>query len=253
MNSVSVALVDGHPVTIEGLTHVLATQGAFSVIARGGSARDALAIAERHQPNLIILDLAIPGSAIAAISDITTRYPEIGIVAFTAAPGVDYAVNAMEAGARGYVSKSCLPDELIRAAKAVATGNTYVSQNFAGEVITALRNASVRKIAMQALRLSAREDQIVQFLLGGKTNKEIASRLGLTERTVKHYMTVLMQKLNVRNRVEVVIAAQKLGRDPVGQPDPALGSRSRSNRHLVSDSRSYHREQFANRRIGFNG
>jgi len=234
MSSVSVALVDGHPVTVEGLAHVLAAQGTFSVIARGGSARDALAIAERYRPNLMIMDLVIPGNAIAAISDITACHPDIGIVAFTAAPGVDYAVKAMEAGARGYVSKSCLSDELIRAARAVATGKTYVSQNFAGEVIAALSNASVRRIAMQALRLSAREDQIVQFLLGGKTNKEIASELGLTERTVKHYMTVLMQKLNARNRVEVVIAAQKLGRDP------ALGSLSRGDRHFMSDSRSYH-------------
>jgi DNA-binding NarL/FixJ family response regulator len=233
-------LIDGHPVTIEGVAHVLATQGTFTVVARGGSSRDALVVAERHRPDLMIMDLAISGNAIAAISEITARYPGAGIVAFTAAPGVDYAVNAMEAGARGYVSKSCTPDELVSAAAAVAAGNTYVSQNFASEVITALKNASVRRIAMQALRLSAREDQIVQFLLSGKTNKEIASQLGITERTVKHYMTVLMQKLNARNRVEVVIAAQKLGRDPVGQPDPALCSGSRGDRHFMFDSRSYY-------------
>lgn len=212
MNPVAVALIDSHPVTIEGMSQVLATQDTFAVVARGGSARDALAIAERHRPNLMILDLAIPGNAIAAISEITANYPEVRIITFTAAPGVDYAVSALEAGARGYVSKACTPDELIGAARAVTAGATYVSQNFASEVITALRNASVRRIAMQALKLSAREDQIVQFLLSGKTNKEIASRLGITERTVKHYMTVLMQKLNARNRVEVVLAAQNLTR-----------------------------------------
>ncbi|MBJ6127909.1 LuxR C-terminal-related transcriptional regulator [Microvirga splendida] len=238
MSSVSVALVDGHPITIEGLAHVLAAQGTFTVVGCGGSAREALAIAEQHRPKLMILDLAIPGDAISAISDMTARYPEIGVVAFTAASGLDYAVNAMEAGARGYVSKSCPPDELVGAVRAVAAGNTYVSQNFAGEVITALRNASVRRIAMQALRLSAREDQIVQFLLAGKTNKEIASHLGITERTVKHYMTVLMQKLNARNRVEVVVAAQKLRRDSIAQPDPALGNRSRGARHFIADRRS---------------
>jgi DNA-binding NarL/FixJ family response regulator len=238
MSSVSVALIDGHPVTLEGLAHVLAAQGTFTVVARGRSARDAPAIAERHRPDLIILDLAIPGNAISAISDVAACYPGIGVVVFTAAPGVDYAVNAMEAGARGYVSKSCLPDEIVGAAKAVATGNTYISQNFAGEVITALRNASVRRIAMQALRLSAREDQIVQFLLGGKTNKEIASQLGITERTVKHYMTVLMQKLNARNRVEVVIAAQKLRRGPAGQPDLVLGSQGSGDSSFRFDGRS---------------
>lgn len=240
MHSITVALVDGHPVTVEGIAHVLAGPGTFTVIARGSSARDALAIAEKHRPNLIILDLAISGNAIATISEITARYPNIGIVAFTAAPGVDYAVNAMEAGARGYVSKACAPEELIGAARAVAIGNTYVSQNFASEVIAALRNASVRKIAMQALRLSAREDQIVQFLLGGKTNREIASQLGITERTVKHYMTVLMQKLNARNRVEVVIAAQQLNQKPLVIPaDLVLSSGGSDSRSPRSPSGTY--------------
>jgi len=239
MRLFSVALVDHHPVTIEGLSHVLGAEGSFEVVARGGSSRDALTIAERHRPDLIILELAIPGNAIEAISEIVSRYPNIGIVAFTAAPGVDYAVGAMEAGARGYVSKTCSPEELVNAARAVTAGNTYVSQNFASEVITALRNASVRRIAMQALRLSTREDQIVQFLLGGKTNKEIASKLGITERTVKHYMTVLMQKLNARNRVEVVIAAQNLRRGQAHQREPVPGSLGDGDTSFRSDRWSY--------------
>lgn len=223
MSSISVALIDGHPVTVEGLAHVLASQGAFTVVARGTSSRDALTIVERHRPDLMIMDLTVRGNAIAAISEIAAGYPGTKIIAFTAAPGVDHAVKALEAGARGYVSKSCPTDEIVGAARAVAAGDTYVSQNFASEVIAALRNASVRRIAMQALRLSAREDQIVQYLLGGKTNKEIASRLGITERTVKHYMTVLMQKLNARNRVEVAMAAQHLKRDPVARHDSEPG------------------------------
>jgi DNA-binding NarL/FixJ family response regulator len=187
----------------------------------------------------MILDLAVPGNAIAVIADITAKYPGIGIIVFTAAPGVDYAVNALEAGARGYVSKTCSADELVNAAKAVTAGNTYISQNFASEVVTALRNASVRRIAMQALRLSSREDQIVQFLLGGKTNKEIAFQLGITERTVKHYMTILMQKLNARNRVEVVIAAQNLKRNSVGQPDPVFGLEGSRELWFRFDGRTY--------------
>lgn len=225
MNSVSVAVIDGHPVTIEGLALVLATHGRFAVVGRGGTAREALKIAERHRPDLMIVDLAIPGNAIAAISEVAAISPGTRIIVFTAAPGVDYAVNALEAGARGYVSKSCTTDEIVTAAKAVTGGDIYISQNFASEVIAALRNASVRRIAMQALRLSAREDQIVQFLLAGKTNREIASGLGITERTVKHYMTVLMQKLNARNRVEVAMAAQSLKRGAMGRIEAEPGAR----------------------------
>lgn len=239
MHSVSVALIDHHPVTIEGVAQVLGAHGTFNVVARGGSSLDALMIAEQHRPDLMILELAIPGNAIETISKIVAQNRRTGIVAFTAAPGVDYAVSAMEAGAQGYVSKSCSPDELVNAALAVVAGNTYVSQNFATEVVTALRNASVRKIAMQALRLSTREDQIVQFLLGGKTNKEIASKLGITERTVKHYMTVLMQKLNARNRVEVVLAAQNLKRGSASQREPLLGTQSDSGSASRAASRSF--------------
>jgi two-component system nitrate/nitrite response regulator NarL len=214
MYPISLALIDSHPVTIEGLTHVFASQGEFHVTAKGGTSRDALAIAEACRPELMFLDLAIPGNALATISEIAAKYPDIKIIAFTATPGVDYAVTALEAGARAFLSKSCTTDELISAARSVAAGDTYISQSFASGVITALRNASVRKIAMQVLKLSTREDQIILLLLSGKTNKEIASRLGITEKTVKHYMTILMQKLNARNRVEVVIAAQNLKHGP---------------------------------------
>ena len=214
MNSISLALIDNHPITIEGLTYALRSQGDFEVLENGATSRDALSIAERCRPELMILELSIPGNAIATISEIAAKYPKIKIIAFTGAPGIDYAVSAIEAGARGYVSKTCTTSELIHAVREVIAGDTYISQNFASGVITALRNASVRKIAAQALKLSRREDQIIHLLLGGRTNKEIAIGLGITERTVKHYMTVLMQKPNARNRVEVVIAAQNLQRAP---------------------------------------
>lgn len=210
MSTVSVALIDGHPATIEGVAHVLAASGTFTVAARGGCSQDALAIAEQHRPHLMILDLAIPGNAIAAISEISAKCPGTRIIVFTAVTGVEHAVSALEAGARGYISKSCTTGEIVNAARAVTAGATYVSENFASGAIAALKNASVRKVAMQALSLTAREDQIIRLLIGGKTNKEIASDLGLTERTVKHYMTILMQKLNVRNRVEVAMVAQNL-------------------------------------------
>src|SRR5690348_5605366 len=92
MSSISVALIDGHPVTVEGLAHVLASQGAFTVVACGTSSRDALTIAERHRPDLMIMEVAIPGNAIAAISEIAADRLGTRIIAFTAAPGVDRAV-----------------------------------------------------------------------------------------------------------------------------------------------------------------
>ena len=99
--------------------------------------------------------------------------------------------------------------ELIQAISSVQAGETYITQNFASRVIAGLRDASVRRKAAQAVILSIREQQIVRLLMNGKTNKEIAIAIQISEETVKHYMTALMQKLQVRNRLEVAIAAPK--------------------------------------------
>jgi two-component system nitrate/nitrite response regulator NarL len=226
VNTTSVAFIDDHPMTIEGLVHVLASHTDYRLVATGRSGEDAIAIANEHKPDVIVLDLAIPGNAITTIATIVQRHPDVRVIAFTAAPGVEYAVNALEAGARGFVSKTCAVEEFITAVRAVTAGETYVSQNFATRVIAALRNSSVRRIASQALKLSAREDQIVRLLLHGKTNKEIALNLAISEKTVKHYMTILMQKLNARNRVEAVIAAQRLESDGSSEPPAPLTHRN---------------------------
>jgi len=212
LDSIPLLIVDNHPATVEGLRHCLPSHGGFNVAATGRSAQDALRLASEHGSAVMVLDAAVPGDALAAVKEISSRFPGVRLLVFTAVPGVEHAVRALEAGARGYVSKSSTMDEVATAAKAVAAGETYVSQDFGVGVITALRNASVRRIAVQALKLSAREDQIVALLVQGKTNKEIALQLGIAERTVKGYLTELMQKLNARNRVEAVVAAQNLAR-----------------------------------------
>ncbi len=103
--------------------------------------------------------------------------------------------------------------------EAVERGETYIAPGLASQVITLLRTHSFRKVA-DAAKFSVREEQVVRLLLRGQTNKEIATSLSISERTVKHYMTILMQKLNVRSRLEFVIAAQKLT-----QTDTEFGSR----------------------------
>jgi DNA-binding NarL/FixJ family response regulator len=130
-------------------------------------------------------------------------------VAFTASTGIDSAIRALDVGATGYVLKGSDNIELIHAISSVRAGETYITPCFANRVIVGLRDASLRRRAAEAVILSIRERQIVHLLMSGKTNKEIARAIKISEKTVKGYMTALMQKLQVRNRVEVVIAAQK--------------------------------------------
>jgi len=158
----------------------------------------------------MVLDLYMPGNVFEVISEIGANPGGTKVVAFTAMTGSDYAVRALHAGAKGYVLKGSSADELIQGVRAAHSGETYITPAFAIKVIEALRIASLRKRAAGPIKLSIREEQIVSLLLRGRTNREIAIGLGIGEKTVKNYMTILMQKLHARNRLEVLIAAQKL-------------------------------------------
>jgi two-component system, NarL family, nitrate/nitrite response regulator NarL len=217
MAPISVVLIDDHPVLLDGLVSVFAARQNYSVVGIGMNARDAIDLAAREQPNILVMDLNMPGDVFEAISKISQSWPSTKVLAFTASVGIDYAVRALDAGVSGYVLKGSTADELSLAIESVLAGETFITPNFASKIIVALRDVSLRKIAARAIKLSIREDQIVKLLLRGRTNKEIASDLKISEKTVKHYMTLLMQKLNVRNRLEVIIAAQKFDgadRDP---------------------------------------
>ena len=195
---------------IEGIITLLSRAHGLEVLSTGSTARDIIDISSRVRPDVIIVDLSMAGDVFAAIATSVKISPDTKIVAFTAATGVDTAIRALDAGANGYVLKGSSADELLRAVEAVRHGETYITQNFASQVIAALRNETVRRVAAEAVRFSIREEQIVRLLLRGNTNKQIAGALGISEKTVKNYMTILMQKLNARNRLEVVIAAQAL-------------------------------------------
>jgi DNA-binding NarL/FixJ family response regulator len=153
----------------------------------------------------------MPGDVYAALATAIKASPSTKMIAFTAATGVDSAIRALDAGASGFVLKGSMPKELIQAISSVLSGETYITQNFASRVIAGLRDASLRRKAAEVVMLSIRERQIIRLLMNGKTNKEIAIAIKISEKTVKHYMTALMQKLQVRNRLEVVIAAQRFG------------------------------------------
>lgn len=210
MGKTSIAFVDDHPVLLEGLVSIFSQIERFKVVGKGKCTSDAIIVMKSH-PDVLLLDLNMPGDAFDAIVTIRRISPETRVVAFTASAAIDHAVKALEAGATGYVLKGATDEELTQAIDAVVAGETFITPSFATKVISALRNVTTHKATDRPVKLTIREDQIVRLLLLGRTNKEIAQRLQISEKTVKHYMTVLMQKLQARNRVEVVLAAQELG------------------------------------------
>ena len=210
--SISVVVVDDHPLVVEailGLLHRIRSD--FEIAGIGANAGDVVDLCKRSQPHIAIVDLYMPGDSYRAIAAAKQASPSTRIVALSESAGVESAIFALDAGASGYVLKGSSPKELIFAIASVLSGETYITQSFASRVIAGLRDASLRRKAAEAVMLSIREQQIVRLLMNGKTNKEIAIAIKISEKTVKHYMTALMQKLQVRNRLEVVIAAQRFG------------------------------------------
>ncbi|HEY9011550.1 MAG TPA: response regulator transcription factor [Devosia sp.] len=221
MQQTRIAFIDDHPTLLAGMAAIFSSQPAYEIVGTGKSADEALGIADRASPEVMIFDLSMPGDVYSAIADVTQRTPQIHVIVFSAFANVDMALRALDAGAQGFVLKGRPTTELFTAIEQVRQGELFVSPDFAPKLESGVRNRP--RPAASFEHLSARELQIVEGLLQGKSNKEIARDLDLAEKTVKHYMTNLMTKLGVRNRLEVVLAAQSLRPDalPPEVPVPA--------------------------------
>jgi DNA-binding NarL/FixJ family response regulator len=206
----SIAIVDDHPLIVEGLSAVIHRSLGSPAVAVGSEAKDICSITERHSPDAMIVDLGMPGDVLGEISNAAKATPRMKIIVFTASTDTNLAMKALDAGASGYVLKGSSADELILAILATFRGQVYVSPTFASKVINTFKFETEKERTTKEIKLSTREYQIIKLLMAGKQNREIALTLSLSEKTIKGYMTHLMYKLNVKSRLEVVIAAQKI-------------------------------------------
>ncbi|MBN9315713.1 MAG: response regulator transcription factor [Devosia sp.] len=205
---IRVALVDDHPTLLMGVSALFASDPRFTIVGTGLSATAAIDLVEAHEPDVVTLDLSMPGDVFTAIRSIVDTSPGTRVLIFTAYADVDLALRALDAGAHGFVLKGRPAEELFDAIDTVSKGALYISPDFSPKLLSGLRNRSRREKA--TVKLSPREQQLLDCLLEGMSNKEIARKLELTEKTVKHYMTNLMNKLKVKSRLEVVLAAPRL-------------------------------------------
>jgi DNA-binding NarL/FixJ family response regulator len=212
VSATRIAFVDDHPTLLRGMASLFASDDRYTIVGTGSSADDAVELAVEHSPDVLIVDLSMPGDIFAAVASIAEQAPQTKILVFTAYADVDKALRVIDAGAHAFVLKGRPSEDLYEAIDAIGSGELYISPGFSQHVMTGFRNRTRREKELSAARLSAREQQIVKCLLEAKTNKEIARTLGLSEKTVKHYMTNLMTKLKVKSRLEVVLAAQAMMR-----------------------------------------
>lgn len=200
---ITVAIIDDHPLMREGVAHTLTQSGKFSIIAMGGKGPDAIRIAQDFLPEIMLLDVNMPGGGIEAARQISVQCPIVKIVMLTISENQEHVCDAMEAGARGYILKGVSASELVDTLVSIHEGQSYVTPQLAARLLRqpARSTPTISKLD----DLTQRETQILDYVAKGLTNKEIARTLNLSEKTVKHYMTNVMQKLQVRNRLEAVL------------------------------------------------
>ncbi|GAF96972.1 unnamed protein product, partial [marine sediment metagenome] len=204
-------LVDDHPMLREGVAATLSAEADIEIVGEGADAEDALRLARDLLPDIILLDISMPGGGISAARAIAMACPIVKIVMLTVSEDEEDVLASLKAGARGYVLKGVSGPELVGIIRSVQAGEPYVTPKLAASLLVELKeNISPSEAIEDPLsELTDRELQILELVATGRSNKEIAEQIFLSEKTIKHYMTNILQKLQVRNRVEAAMLAQK--------------------------------------------
>ncbi len=208
-DQIRVLIADDHPMFRTGVGLALKSAGAFEVVGEAGNAQEAIALAQQLRPHVVLLDINMPGCGLQAAAAIARLDPEIRIVMLTVSETEQSVNAALEAGAKGYILKGVSSQELARVLHAICEGEAYVTPALAARLLTQLRQKPAVRERNTLSDLTSREEEILAHAAQGLTNKEIARNLTLSEKTVKHYMTNVLHKLQVRNRVEAVIQMRR--------------------------------------------
>lgn len=221
MEKIRVVIVDDHPIFREGLVSILSSEPDVDIAGQGVTSEEAIELVREHLPDVIILDISIPGEGgIRAAEVIAASFPVIKIIMLTGSDDEDNVIAALKAGAHAYILKGVAARELNKILHAVHAGEGYVSPSLAANLLSEMTSSHKdRHIAQDGFEgLTERERQILELIAMGTSNKEIGQKLYLTEKTIKHYVTNILQKLHVRNRVQAAILAQEKTRPRVSHP-----------------------------------
>ena len=202
---IRILVVDDHPIVRDGLVTVLQDQADLQVVGSVGTAEEAVALAARLHPDIVLLDLELPGmDGVAAMPRLLEAAPTARVIVFTAYDTDEQVFGAIQAGARGYLLKGADVAEIVRAIHNVHDGGSHLAPRVAARVLGAV--GAPRR---SPTRLSAREREVLQLLAQGLATKQIARSLGVTERTVKFHVASIFAKLGATNRAQAVaLAAQ---------------------------------------------
>jgi two-component system, NarL family, response regulator NreC len=199
---IRVLIVDDHPVVRAGMKTLIEAEGDIAAVAEAASARDAVFEARAHKPDVILLDVVMPGgSGIEAIPSLLKEAPDTKVLVLSMQDDPRYVHEAFAAGAKGYVLKEAADTELVAAVREVANGGRYVHPALGARLVAADAEARARA---EADPLSDREREVLRLLALGHTNQEIATMLYISVRTAETHRAHIMQKLRLETRAELV-------------------------------------------------
>jgi len=211
-DKIRIVLVDDHPLFRDGVEGVLQAEADFEVVGQGGSAEEAVRLATELLPDVMLLDVTMPGGGVSAAQQIARTCPFTKIVMLTASEDEDDVTAALKAGACAYILKGVAARELVRILRSAWAGEVYVTPALAVSVLAEMSKPSSeprRPASGVFSELTEREREILERVAKGFSNKEIGAQLFLSEKTIKHYMTNILNKLHVHNRVEAALLAQR--------------------------------------------
>ncbi len=213
--NIRVGVVDDHPLLREGVVYILKGAPDIEVVAQGAAAKEAIDIASIPDLDVLVLDISIPGGGLNALQTVMDNNPKVKVLMLTVSADETDVLSALRMGAKGYVLKGVSGPELIQALRSVYLDGQYISPSLGAKLLLDVgRGKSITKGNVFE-DLSSRQDEILLLVGQGLSNKEIGAKLHLSDRTIKHHMTNVFQKLGVRNRLEAALLVRQKtqGRD----------------------------------------
>jgi DNA-binding NarL/FixJ family response regulator len=210
---IRILLADDHPLFCHALRDILEKQRDFQIMAVANDGEEAVALTEKLSPDVVIMDISMPKlNGLEATRQIKERFPQVYVLVLTVHTDSEHILGILQVGADGYLLKNVYSNEVIQAVRSLVAGETVLSPSVSRQIYKYAFQHVTKPLSLEVgERLSSREIEILRLTAIGIGNKEIASRLGLSLRTVKGYLTELFSKLNVVTRTEAVIVALRRG------------------------------------------